>query len=123
MTHPGLEILGMVAMGLLLVVLPIMLVTYYRYRKQKVINCPETQGAAEVQLDARRAAFTSALGRPLLAVKACSLWPNGDCQAKSGGGNHTQIETGPGSCASSFPVSSSGLLIISGSPPRSRPPS
>lgn len=75
MTTPLLLIFAIIAIGLLFVVFPVALDTFYRYRKRKIITCPETHGSAEVQLDTRRALFTSAFGKPLLAIKHCSLWP------------------------------------------------
>ncbi len=75
MSQPLLVILGIIAMGSLLVVVPVGLATFYRYRKRKVITCPETHGLAEVRLDARRAALTTVLGKPLLKVEDCSRWP------------------------------------------------
>ncbi|MGE5217572.1 MAG: hypothetical protein ACM3SP_11280 [Chloroflexota bacterium] len=75
MTHPFLVIVGILTMALFLVALPVGFATFYRYRKGRIITCPETRGLAEVQLDARRAALTTVFGKPLLAVKNCSLWP------------------------------------------------
>jgi hypothetical protein len=40
-------ILGIVATGLLFVVAPVVIDIYVRYRGGKVLNCPETLGAAE----------------------------------------------------------------------------
>jgi hypothetical protein len=70
-----LTILGVITIGFLFVVVPVVMITFYRFRKGQIVNCPETHTPAEVQLDARRAAFTSAFHKPLLAVKQCSLWP------------------------------------------------
>lgn len=75
MTHPFVVIFAILATGILLVIFPVVLDAFHRYRKRRVITCPETHGPAEVQLDAGRAAFAAAIGKPLLAVKNCSLWP------------------------------------------------
>ena len=75
MTQPLLLILGIIAMGSLLVVFPVGLATFYRYRRRKVVTCPETHSPAEVRLDAHRAALTTVLGRPRLKVEDCSRWP------------------------------------------------
>lgn len=75
MAQPLLVILGIIVMGALLVIFPVGLATFYRYRNRKVITCPGTRGSADVQLNARRTALTTVFGRPLLAVQNCSLWP------------------------------------------------
>ncbi len=64
-----------VALGGLYVLLPLMIHTFQRYRNKRVLTCPETEGLAEVDIDSRRAAFSSAFGRPLLKIKNCTLWP------------------------------------------------
>jgi len=63
------------ALGGLYVLLPLVVHTFQRYRNKRVMTCPETGGLAEVDIDSRRAALTSAIGRPLLKVKNCTLWP------------------------------------------------
>ncbi len=64
-----------VALGGLYVLLPLVVHTFQRYRNKRVMTCPETEGLAEVDIDSRRAAFSSAFGRPLLKIKNCTLWP------------------------------------------------
>ncbi len=64
-----------VALGGIYVLLPLMIHTFQRYRNKRVMTCPETEGLAEVDIDSRRAALTSAIGRPLLRIKNCTLWP------------------------------------------------
>jgi hypothetical protein len=66
------------ATGLLLVVAPVVIDIYVRYRGGKFLNCPETLGAAEVTLKTHRAALAAAFGHPVLRVKSCSLWPKKD---------------------------------------------
>jgi len=63
-----------VALGGFYVLLPLVIHTFQRYRNKRVMTCPETGDPAEVNIDARRAAFSSAFGRPLLKVKHCTLW-------------------------------------------------
>ena len=75
-TNPLLLIAGILAFGLLFVVAPIAMETYRRFRHQKVITCPETNGLAEVNLKTRLAVLGAAFGRPRIRVKNCSLWPN-----------------------------------------------
>ncbi len=64
-----------VALGGLYVLLPLVIHTVQRYRNKEALTCPETNGPAEVNIDAPRAAFSSAFGRPLLKIKNCTLWP------------------------------------------------
>jgi hypothetical protein len=63
------------ATGLLFVVAPVVIDIYVRYRGGKVLNCPETLGAAEVTLKTHRAALGAAFGHRVLRVKSCSWWP------------------------------------------------
>jgi len=53
MAQPLLVISGIIVMGAV-VIFPVGLATFYRYRNRKVITCPGTHGSADVQLNARR---------------------------------------------------------------------
>ena len=75
MKDPGLVILGVVAVGLLFVVLPVALMAFGRYREPRVVICPEAGRAARVAVDTRHATKTAVLGRLKLRVAACTLWP------------------------------------------------
>lgn len=75
MTAPVILIGGIIALGLLYVVLPVTLDTYRRFRYGQVVTCPNTHGPAEVRLNARLATFTAAFRKPDLRVKSCTLWP------------------------------------------------
>lgn len=75
MDTPLITIGAIITLGVLFVLLPLAVHTFQRYRSKKVVRCPETKGLAEVDIDAPRAAFSSAFGRPLLRVKNCTLWP------------------------------------------------
>jgi len=66
---------GVVAVGFLFVVVPVVFDVYHHYRHRKVITCPESHGLAEVILKTRLAALGAAFGKPKLRVKSCSLWP------------------------------------------------
>jgi hypothetical protein len=55
--------------------MPLVADTFRRFRSRRMLSCPETGGKAEVGIDASRAAFTSAFGRPQLRAEDCSLWP------------------------------------------------
>jgi hypothetical protein len=74
-TDPLMLIAGIVAFGLLFVLAPIAIDVYRQYRHRKVITCPESNGLAEVNLNAGFAALGAAIGRPVIRVKSCSLWP------------------------------------------------
>ena len=73
--YPTLLISGILATGLVFVVVPVAIDAHHKYRFRKVINCPETRGLAEVNLNARLVALGAGVGRPVLRVKNCSLWP------------------------------------------------
>lgn len=75
MSHPWVVMIAVLAVAALYVLMPLVADTFRRYRNSRLLRCPETGGKAEVGIDASRAAFTSAFGRPLLRVKMCSLWP------------------------------------------------
>lgn len=76
MEHPVLVILGVVAMGLFFVVLPVALLTFGSYRQPRVLVCPEAGRAARVSVDAREATWSAVLGRLRLKVASCTLWPS-----------------------------------------------
>jgi cbb3-type cytochrome oxidase subunit 3 len=76
MESPGTLILAVVALGLLFVVLPLALYTYYYYRPSRTVACPETGEKVRLDIDAGRAAWTTALARPSLRVRWCTLWPS-----------------------------------------------
>lgn len=72
---PWITTAAIISLGGLFVLLPLVLHTFQRYRHKKVVKCPETGGLTEVDIDAPRAALSSAIGKPLLRVKNCTLWP------------------------------------------------
>ncbi len=74
-SNPLLLIAGIVAFGLISVVVPVVIDAYRQYRDRKVITCPQTHGLAEVSLNTGLAALGAAIGRPLTRVRSCSLWP------------------------------------------------
>jgi len=69
---------AIVALGIVYVMLPIGLETFFRYRLRKPLHCPVTGEEGWVLLDARRAGVSAAFGRSCLRVKSCSLWPARD---------------------------------------------
>lgn len=74
MNTPFVTMSAILALAVLFVFLPLALYTLQRYRRKRVLRCPETGRLAEVDIDAPRAAFFSIFGEPLLRVKNCSLW-------------------------------------------------
>ncbi len=74
-TNPLLLIAGIVAFGLVFVLVPIALDAFRQYRYRRVITCPQTHGLAEVDLNAGLGALGAAFGQPVIRVKRCSLWP------------------------------------------------
>ena len=72
---PLMTVAAILALAAVFVLLPVIAHTFQRYRKKKVLKCPETGELAEVDIDASRAAFYSAFGEPLLRAKNCTLWP------------------------------------------------
>jgi hypothetical protein len=62
------------AIGVVFVVLPIAMEVYFRYRRPRIVACPETGLAEEVQVDAWHAAVTAVPGPPRLYVAECSRW-------------------------------------------------
>lgn len=75
MSNPGILIVTILALASLYVLLPRMAHIFGRYRDARILPCPDTGAAADVSIDASRAALTSAFGRPKLRATGCSLWP------------------------------------------------
>ncbi len=75
MTGADWEILGVVAAGLGIVVLPVAIGTYRRFRAARSVACPASGAIAGVRVDAFSAAIGSAFDRLPLKVASCSLWP------------------------------------------------
>jgi hypothetical protein len=102
MRDPSMLIAAIFGLAVLYVLLPVSLHTFVRYRKKRVLSCPETGREAEVAVDAPRAALGSVMGEGwLLTVRACSLWPGrrecgqGCLQALGGGDPAEQGRQGP----------------------------
>lgn len=75
MKTPLILMAAVVTLGVVYVLLPLVVHTFQRFRRRKVVTCPETEELVEVTLNAKRAALASAFHKPLLRVKNCSLWP------------------------------------------------
>jgi hypothetical protein len=68
-------IAAITVLGMVYVTLPIFVDYFRHYHHKRVLRCPETGGLVEVDINARRAAWSSLFGKPLLKVKNCTLWP------------------------------------------------
>lgn len=80
MNNPWLLLAAISALGVVYVLVPVVVEAFLRFRARRGLLCPESEMNAEVGVDARRAAVGAAVGRPLLRVKTCSLWPErGGC--------------------------------------------
>ncbi|MGH7823388.1 MAG: hypothetical protein ACREQ9_26810 [Candidatus Binatia bacterium] len=75
MLTPALVIAAVVVLGVLFVLVPVMSNAYYRYRGRHVVLCPENRRSAVVEIDGRRVAAASALGKTRLRIARCSRWP------------------------------------------------
>jgi len=48
---------------------------YNRSLGRRIVRCPETNRAANIELDARHAVAMHVVGNPVRKVQACSRWP------------------------------------------------
>ena len=64
------------ALAIVYVLVPIAMDVFSRYRARRQLRCPHTGLMADVELDARHAAFTAIPGPPDVRVRDCSLWPD-----------------------------------------------
>ena len=76
MITPLLTFIGIVSIGVVLALIPFIVDAYDYYRGAHYVMCPESKEVAKLEVDARRAAITSALGRTQLRVRECSRWPS-----------------------------------------------
>jgi hypothetical protein len=75
MDTPLITVAAIFTLAVVVVFLPVVTYTFQRYRKKMRVRCPGTGGRAWVDINAFRAALSSALGKPRLRIKNCSLWP------------------------------------------------
>lgn len=75
METPLITIAAITVLGVVYVTLPIFSDYFRRYRRKRVLKCPETGMVVEVDINARRAAISSLFGKPVLKVRNCTLWP------------------------------------------------
>lgn len=83
MSNPEFVIVAVLAVGILFVLLPLGAHTFARYRAPRALRCPEADTKAWVEIDARYAALTAALGKPRLRLRECSLWADRGACAQS----------------------------------------
>lgn len=67
-----------VAAAVVIVIAPVVVGAYLRYRDARTVRCPTTGTDAVVEVDAVRAARTAFPGPPDVRVKTCSHWPDLD---------------------------------------------
>lgn len=72
---PLITVGAIVGLAVFFVFFPVALHAWQRYRHRRAVTCPQTNGVAEIGLDARHAAWTSIFGKTRLRIKECSLWP------------------------------------------------
>lgn len=65
-----------IAAAVVIVIAPVVVGAYARYRSPRSVRCPTTGTNAVVDIDAPRAARTAFPGPPLLRVRRCSHWPD-----------------------------------------------
>jgi hypothetical protein len=75
MNAPFLVLAAIAGLALVYVLFPIAAMTFARYRGTRLVRCPETGIAAEIEVDARHAALTALGGTPDVRVTDCTLWP------------------------------------------------
>ena len=68
---------------------------YLKFRGKRIVNCPETEEPAAVELAAWHIAFTSTLREPKLHLRDCSRWRE---VAPCDGACLTRIEEAPEDC-------------------------
>jgi len=69
--------------------------TYWKFRGQRIVSCPETHRAAAVQVAAGKAAVQEIVGNQELRLRACSRWPE---KQACGQECLSQIERSPEAC-------------------------
>ena len=75
MNAAWIAIVAILALATVYVLIPVASDSYLRYRRRRVVTCPESGALVEICADARRAAFSSLFGKSRLKVKTCTRWP------------------------------------------------
>jgi len=83
-------IAAIVVFGALIVMLPIIVHDFRRYREARFLTCPETGERAAIIVDGPRPSSTATSSEPCVRAMECSLWPKRKgCEQsclKTGGG-------------------------------------
>jgi hypothetical protein len=76
-------VVGVTVLGAVYIVAPVAADSYRRFRRRKLVVCPDAGKIAELELNSTAATLLSALGKQWVRVKRCSLWPRQrDCAQK-----------------------------------------
>ena len=68
---------------------------YFKLRGKRLVTCPQTEGAAAVEVAASKAALGAFVNEPTLRLKRCSRWPE---RQNCGQECLQQIEADPQNC-------------------------
>lgn len=69
--------------------------TYFQFRGQRLVTCPETHKTVTVELDAKEAAHEAFTHKPKMQLSDCTRWPDRkDCGQEC----LSEIETSPSDC-------------------------
>lgn len=83
MNAPLITVAAIVALALVYVLFPVFTDTYRRFRRKRVVTCPDSRQLAEVQFDACHTACAALVGVPKIRLKDCTRWPSRkDCGAE-----------------------------------------
>jgi hypothetical protein len=93
--HPLLALIVALCGAVLVVVTPMMLAAYRKFRGARLVTCPETHQPAAVTVDAGHAALTAALDGVELRLSGCSRWPE---RRECGQACLQEIEAAPAAC-------------------------
>jgi hypothetical protein len=95
MTIEAYLILLIVLLAAFYLVIPPIAGAFIRYRGKRLVTCPETRKTVAVDVDAKHAALTAAVGHPDLRLTTCTRWPERqDCGQEC----LLQVELSPEDC-------------------------
>jgi len=75
MAAPLILLAAIVPLSLVYVLVPVSMDVYRRFRRKRVVTCPDNGQLAEIQLDACRAGRGALVGAPNIRLKDCTRWP------------------------------------------------
>jgi hypothetical protein len=90
-------LLALVASGLAYLLIRVVRSTrlYFKFLGKSLVNCPETQQPAAVEVDAKRLFRESVTGVPHFRLSECSRWPEREACGQE---CLQQIQSAPGDC-------------------------